>query len=91
MFSFFKKKPPPPAVVEPAGPVPEAQSAPPQTAPSPELPVSPAPAAPSPTAGRMGWFSRLAQGLRKTGAGGGFFLKKLNIRFRVALSRWREH
>jgi len=69
MFSFFKKKPPPPAVVEPAGPVPEAQSAPPQTAPSPELPVSPAPAAPSPTAGRTGWFSRLAQGLRKTGAG----------------------
>ena len=69
MFSFFKKKPPPPAVVEPAGPVPEAQSAPPQAAPSPELPVSPAPAAPSPTAGRTGWFSRLAQGLRKTGAG----------------------
>ena len=69
MFSFFKKKPPPPAVVEPTGPVPEAQSAPPQAAPSPELPVSPAPAAPSPAAGRTGWFSRLAQGLRKTGAG----------------------
>ena len=31
--------------------------------------MSPAPAAPSPTAGRTGWFSRLAQGLRKTGAG----------------------
>ena len=54
MFSFFKKKAPAPA-----------------TAPVADLPGAPASGMPSPTATphRGGWLGRLAQGLRKTGAG----------------------
>jgi fused signal recognition particle receptor len=61
MFSFFKKKAPAPAVAPAAGLPPAA----------PMLDVSAAPAplpALEPT-GRGGWLGRLAQGLRKTGAG----------------------
>ena len=62
MFSFFKKKVPAPVAAPPAAPLPAAVSAPP-----PVASASPPPAAPS--AGRGGWLNRLAQGLRKTGAG----------------------
>ncbi len=58
MFSFFKKKPP----AAPAAPVAVAEAAP--------LPAAAvAPETPAPAAERSRWFSRLAQGLRKTGAG----------------------
>lgn len=58
MFSFFKKKAPPP---EAPAPEPVATAAP--------VPVpTPAPT-PAPAEVRAGWFGRLKQGLRKTGAG----------------------
>lgn len=58
MFSFFKKKAPPP---EAPAPEPVATAAP--------VPVpTPAPT-PGPAEVRAGWFGRLKQGLRKTGAG----------------------
>ncbi len=64
MFSFFKKKAPPPAV-PPAAPGPAVvPSAPPLPPPGPG-PASP----PPPPEPRSNWFGRLAQGLRKTGAG----------------------
>ena len=66
MFSFFKKKAPPAASV----PVPVLASTVPP-APAVALaatPVIEVPAAPLPEA-RSGWLGRLAQGLRKTGAG----------------------
>ena len=65
MFSFFKKKPPPVAVgvAEPAVP---ALQAPPPTRPA-DVVEPPAPAAPPEP--RAGWLGRLAQGMRKTGAG----------------------
>jgi fused signal recognition particle receptor len=57
MFSFFKKKVPAPAPGVPA---------------APDAPAAPAPqaaaAVPAPAAERKTWFSRLAQGLRKTGS-----------------------
>jgi fused signal recognition particle receptor len=65
MFSFFKKKAPAAAPVPASAPVgwapgvPSAQPLPEQE-PSPSTPPAP---------GRGGWFNRLAQGLRKTGAG----------------------
>jgi fused signal recognition particle receptor len=57
MFSFFKKKPPPVPVAEAVAPV--------------VVPAVPAQAAAAdaPVAERSRWFNRLAQGLRKTGAG----------------------
>ena len=58
MFSFFKKKPPPPAEAA--------------VAPAPTAAVQPVPepvAAPAIAEERAGWFGRLKQGLRKTGAG----------------------
>ncbi|RVT52143.1 signal recognition particle-docking protein FtsY [Rubrivivax albus] len=73
MFSFFRKKapaaaepsaPPPPAVAA----IPAAASAP--TPPSPPVAASePASVEPSPAASRPGWFSRLRQGLSRTGSG----------------------
>jgi fused signal recognition particle receptor len=62
MFSFFKKKPPP-APVPVSVPVPAAALPAPAAAAPPPEPAPPAPEA------RSRWFSRLAQGLRKTGAG----------------------
>ena len=74
MFSFFKKKPPPPA---PAA----AATAPAQPAAAAVAPSLPGAQAEPPTeahppftaaeasATRQGWLNRLAQGLRKTGAG----------------------
>ncbi|MEY2685143.1 MAG: signal recognition particle GTPase [Pseudomonadota bacterium] len=56
MFSFFKKKPPSPPPAEPAPTAPAAS------------PADPVLAAPPATEGRTGWFQRLTQGLRKTGA-----------------------
>jgi fused signal recognition particle receptor len=70
MFSFFKKKPPPPAPViaaVPAEPTPVAPALRHEPA-TPEPAVTAATGA-EPTPSRKGWFSRLAQGLRKTGAG----------------------
>jgi len=73
MFSFFKKKPPPPAVVEPVVSAPVAGPAQPTSTADAALADGAAAAhhaaAPAPAASRTGWFSRLAQGLRKTGAG----------------------
>ena len=73
MFSFFKKKPPPPAVVEPVMPAPlagleGAAQLPASAAPAMVVQTSPA-VAPVPAGTRSGWLGRLAQGLRKTGAG----------------------
>jgi fused signal recognition particle receptor len=72
MFSFFKKKPPAAAPVAAAGATPE----PALGADRPGTPVAPAAALaapavePAPAAeARHSWFSRLAQGLRKTGSG----------------------
>lgn len=64
MFSFFKKKPaatPETAVAAPAVP-------PHNTTGAMDQPASPAPSQQAQQAGRTGWFQRLAQGLRKTGA-----------------------
>jgi fused signal recognition particle receptor len=82
MFSFFKKKPPAPVVVETPALAPlSAPVSAPSPAPLAEVsarppavmaPVAPVPAPPSPapaTESRSSWFSRLAQGLRKTGSG----------------------
>ncbi len=63
MFSFFKKKPP---TLAPA-PAETAAAAPPLAQARPEPGPAETPAATEPT--RKGWFNRLAQGLRKTGAG----------------------
>jgi len=67
MFSFFKKKPPPaPAAAAEAAPTaPTAPLAPAALATGPEPALAPAP----PAEVRTRWLSRLAQGLRKTGAG----------------------
>jgi fused signal recognition particle receptor len=65
MFSFFKKKPSPAVVAEAVVPeqaMPDA--APAATAPATELAERPGASEP-----RAGWLGRLAQGLRKTGAG----------------------
>jgi fused signal recognition particle receptor len=66
MFSFFKKKPaaPPPA----AAPAAAVSAGVPAAAPE-ALPALAPSAAPAPPAARGGWLGRLAQGLRKTGAG----------------------
>ena len=79
MFSFFKKKPPPAPVTLPvATPAPvEATPAAPALPPAAALPHEPAALEPAaaaaasaePAPSRKGWFSRLAQGLRKTGSG----------------------
>ena len=77
MFSFFKKKAPPavapaPAPPPPAHPAAAAPAAPPAAPDVPHLAtIEPAlrPAAPVDAAARSGWLGRLAQGLRKTGAG----------------------
>ncbi|MBX3599796.1 MAG: signal recognition particle-docking protein FtsY [Rubrivivax sp.] len=81
MFSFFRKKAPPAAPAPPAVAAPSPVVAPPAVAPPALAPdVTPAsataiapaavpaiaPAAAAPPA-RSGWFSRLSQGLRKTG------------------------
>ncbi len=63
MFSFFKKKPP---TLAPA-PAETAAAARPLAQARPEPGPAETPAATEPT--RKGWFNRLAQGLRKTGAG----------------------
>ena len=63
MFSFFKKKPP---TLAPA-PAETAAAAPPLAQARPEPGPAETPAVTEPT--RKGWFNRLAQGLRKTGAG----------------------
>jgi fused signal recognition particle receptor len=72
MFSFFKKKPPPPAPQIAAG----ARSidscrTPALRHPPKRLPDEPAATgdASRPIPTRQGWLNRLAQGLRKTGAG----------------------
>ncbi len=68
MFSFFKKKVSP-AGAAPAAALPGAEPVrPPETPAAAVEPVVPAPSAASPE-GRGGWFSRLTQGLRRTGAG----------------------
>jgi fused signal recognition particle receptor len=64
MFSFFKKKAPPPAV-PPAAPGPAVVPSAPPLPPPGSGPASP----PPPPEPRSNWFGRLAQGLRKTGAG----------------------
>jgi len=68
MFSFFRKKAPPTAAPSPD----PAVAAPPAPAPVP-VPVPVPDAAPAPATAaaepRTGWLGRLAQGLRKTGAG----------------------
>jgi len=66
MFSFFRKKAPPTAAPSPD----PAVAAPPAPAPVP-VPVPDAVPAPATAAAepRTGWLGRLAQGLRKTGAG----------------------
>jgi len=81
MFSFFRKKPvpSPEAAAAPApadvGAEAGTPSPTPEVAPAPGLPTTPTPGQPgAPTAApaaepRSGWLSRLAQGLRKTGAG----------------------
>jgi fused signal recognition particle receptor len=61
MFSFFRKKAPPPA--DGAGSAPVTW---PPSAPAAEAAPAPPPEA---SAERSGWLGRLAQGLRKTGAG----------------------
>ena len=68
MFSFFRKKAPPTAAPSPDPAV--AVAAPPAPAPVP-VPVPDAVPAPATAAAepRTGWLGRLAQGLRKTGAG----------------------
>jgi len=68
MFSFFRKKAPPTAAPSPDPAV--AVAAPPAPAPAP-VPVPDAVPAPATAAAepRTGWLGRLAQGLRKTGAG----------------------
>jgi fused signal recognition particle receptor len=76
MFSFFKKKPPAPA---PFAPVPESAAPAAPAAPGVVLPavmvsvdagIAPSSVtAPAEPESRGGWFSRLKQGLRKTGAG----------------------
>ncbi len=72
MFSFFKKKPAPPAPAPDAPATAQAATATPersaaQAGQSTEVPVAPTSTAAWPT--RQGWLSRLAEGLRKTGAG----------------------
>lgn len=73
MFSFFRKRAP--AAAEPSAPPPPAAAAIPAAAkaptpPSPPVAASePASVEPSPAAGRPGWFSRLRQGLSRTGSG----------------------
>ena len=70
MFSFFRKKAPPTAAPSPDPAV--AVAAPPAPAPVPvPVPVPDAVPAPATAAAepRTGWLGRLAQGLRKTGAG----------------------
>ncbi|MDO8418953.1 MAG: signal recognition particle-docking protein FtsY [Rubrivivax sp.] len=62
MFSFFKKKAPPPALPA-AAPGPAVPAAPPEA-----TPVSPVEVPPL-AEPRSNWLGRLAQGLRKTGAG----------------------
>ncbi len=57
MFSFFKKKAPPPAEAAVAA------------TPAPAAPLAAPVATPAPADERAGWFGRLKQGLRKTGAG----------------------
>ena len=64
MFSFFKKKPSPAVAAEPAVTALQA----PALAPASTPPSDPA-ERPSPPEPRAGWLGRLAQGLRKTGAG----------------------
>ena len=67
MFSFFKKKAPPPAVPSPGPAV--AQPAPPVSVPESPPAPPPTPDTAAPPAPRAGWLGRLAQGLKKTGAG----------------------
>ena len=63
MFSFFKKKPPPAPPIAPQA-IPQA---PPEAAPEPLAAPTPAPAPAAESRGS--WYTRLAQGLRKTGSG----------------------
>ena len=67
MFSFFKKKAPPPAVPSPGPAV--AQPAPPVSVLESPPALPPTPTAAAPPVPRAGWLGRLAQGLKKTGAG----------------------
>jgi len=73
MFSFFKKKAPPPAASEALLPAPGAPLLPPAHRAEALAPASAASAASAEKPGaaepRAGWLGRLAQGLRKTGAG----------------------
>jgi fused signal recognition particle receptor len=69
MFSFFKKKPPAPGADLAALPGPDAAAAP-MAAPASARVAPTSASAPEPVAeSRSSWFSRLAQGLRKTGSG----------------------
>ena len=67
MFSFFKKKAPPPAVPSPGPAV--AQPVPPVSVLESPPALPPTPTAAAPPVPRAGWLGRLAQGLKKTGAG----------------------
>jgi fused signal recognition particle receptor len=72
MFSFFKKKPPVPGSVAPLAPAEAASVAGAQGPASAPVPAAAGPEA-TPAApaaeSRVGWLSRLAQGLRQTGSG----------------------